>query len=440
MLAGGADHAPIRLAFRSLGCRTNQDEMNSLIAACPRHNAEAVDDPAFADVLVINTCTVTAHTEATVRRGIMSAARQYPHVKIAVTGCLAQQKAAEIARYPNVAWVVDNVRKSDLLAIVASGAPGIHAGVFDAAAPLGLDADAAVLPPSKARRTRFSIKIQEGCDFSCAYCIVPLVRGASRSAGRKAVHALLLRALDAGYKEIVLTGTHIGQYRDADEDLASLVAALAGTQGDFRIRLSSLDPRDLDDRLIDLIAAHPRLCRHAHISAQSLCDTVLQRMNRGAVSAAGIASRIEALRRLNPEIGLGCDIIVGFPNETDAEFGETAARLRDIGFTYGHVFRYSRRPGTAAATMAGQAPAPVQHERSLIIRDIIAGSRNAGIARLLGKPQRILIERELPATGLTSCYLRLVCPGQTALHNSWFNAVPTACHNGIIEAIMEQKA
>jgi threonylcarbamoyladenosine tRNA methylthiotransferase MtaB len=274
---------------------------------------------------------------------------------------------------------------------------------------------------SHARRTRFALKIQEGCDFRCSYCIVPSVRGQSRSVPPDGVVALARTAIDAGYHELVVTGTHIGQY--GPPGLVALVKELAGLDGDFRLRLSSLDPRDLDDDLLELICSHPRLCRHLHVSCQSLCDPVLAAMRRGETAAETIVKTLSGARAACPSLSIGADIIVGFPTESLAMFGTTLENIERIGLSYGHVFRFSPRPGTEAATMSTGVREAEKTRRSEECRCVVARSRHAFIAGLRGTRERIVVESESPPSGLTSNYLRAEAVGACAARNEWLDIV-----------------
>jgi threonylcarbamoyladenosine tRNA methylthiotransferase MtaB len=426
----------------SFGCRTNQEEMAALEAQYALSGHTVVDDPALADVLIVNTCSVTEHTEAKIRRTVQATARRYPHLSIVLTGCMAQRQPREIRRLPGVSHVIGNRHKQEIPSIIERLSEGIVHTELDGAHKLSLPALESIAGPAQARRTRFAVKIQEGCAYQCAYCIVPQVRGGSRSADISGIVDISKRAIDAGYKEIVLTGTHIGQFRDgngpAARGLAECVAALASIDGDFRIRLSSLDPRDLSAELADLVTGHPRLCRHVHVSVQSLCDEVLGAMRRSEVTASAILDRLARLRSVYPAIGIGCDIIVGFPGETDGLFRQTLDAVQTAEFSYGHVFRFSRRPGTPAATMTDQVSEAVKTRRAQQIRDGLAESRRRFLRKLIGSRQRIIIEHEENAAGLTSNYVRATVPGRQARQNEWLAVVPVAAEGNALQCVVEE--
>lgn len=234
-----------RVAFKTIGCRTNQEEMTALCCDLLEKGYVILDSVHEADVIVVNTCSVTAGTEAKTRRMLHALTLEAPQAKILVTGCLAQQKPAMLQELPQVQWVVGNQFKQQISSILSGGIPGLFHAPLAAHEPL--DITQGVVPPDALQggRTRFPVKIQEGCNFSCAYCIVPSLRGPSRSAAYNEVIARCREAVAAGYKEIVLTGTHIGQYNDRQQfDFLALVDTIVALPGDFRLRLSSIDPRD----------------------------------------------------------------------------------------------------------------------------------------------------------------------------------------------------
>ena len=419
------------IALTSIGCRTNREEMDALAFRLVEQGLRVVERIDEADLVIVNTCSVTAVTEAKTRRFLRQVSRSAPEAGICVTGCLAQQKAHELKRQPNVRWVVGNALKDDIPRIIAHEKYGVFWQPLTSNRPSSLKIPAAPIFYNVARRTRFSIKVQEGCDFRCAYCIVPLLRGGCRSAPLAEVHTACLKAIDAGFKEIVLTGTHIGQYRDAEgEGLTSLIESIIAIPGDYRVRLSSLDPRDLSAGLVDLVATDPRLCRHLHVSVQSLSQKVIESMGRGAADSASITETLRDARRKFPELGIGGDFIVGFPGETDASFEETLDRVEKIGFSYGHVFRYSKRPMTAAAEFPGQIDEKEKRRRAERLRAVLDGCRLAFIESCASSVQRIVVEVEEPLCGLSSNYLHIVATGAKVPRNSWCTVMITGIDPG----------
>jgi threonylcarbamoyladenosine tRNA methylthiotransferase MtaB len=407
----------LSVAIKSTGCRTNQEEMTALRAELENNGFDVIDKIESADVVIVNTCSVTSLTESKVKRLLHVVSRGAPNAGILVTGCLAQQSPEELRTFANVRWVVGNARKHEIPALLREERGGVFHSDIN---PSPLVLPGAVVPPRAGNRTRFSIKIQEGCDHRCAYCIVPLLRGPSRSAPLGGILDACWRAIDEGYKEIVLTGTHIGQFSDG---LMELLRRLSALEGDFRVRLSSLDPRELTDELCDMVGEGKKLCDHLHVSLQSLSPDVLIAMARSYASFDEMVGRLERFRARYPNAGLGADFIVGFPGETQARFSETAAAAERIGFSYAHLFRFSARPGTKAASLGEKVPAPVKQERSEYLRSIIEKSRGAFIRRQCGRAHRIIVEQESPVRGVTANYLGVEGTSFSGLHNSWIDVI-----------------
>jgi threonylcarbamoyladenosine tRNA methylthiotransferase MtaB len=430
------------VGFASFGCRTNQEEIETLKSELCSAGFRITDDLASADFLIVNTCSVTAHTEAKTRRFISGVARKYPRAKIVATGCLVEQTGEALHEGGRVAFVVGNARKHEIPHLISTTTGGVFlAAISRSALPLS----ETVSDPSGGGRTRFSVKIQEGCDHACTYCIVPRLRGPSRSVPAKRIAGLCRRAIDLRYKEIVLTGTHIGQYRDPDGDgtgLFPLIDRLLALEGDFRVRLSSLDPRELPDDLFARVGSGGRLCDHLHLSLQSLCGEVLAGMGRPYARLEELVDKLKEFRNRFPRAGLGADFIVGFPGESDEGFETTLRRVEMIGFSYGHIFRFSSRPGTKAATMPGKVPELVKQERSARLRAAIAASREKFVGDQAGSTGRIIVEQESPVAGITSNYLHVEIPGCRAPHNSWCDVVldgtilngGRACGAGLFDA------
>jgi threonylcarbamoyladenosine tRNA methylthiotransferase MtaB len=408
------------VCLKSIGCRTNQEEMAGLSGALSDAGYRIVPEENNADIIIINTCSVTAQTESKTRRMIASLSRQFPRAQILVTGCYAQQLPLEIDRMTGVTWTVGNARKKDIVAILNSPSGGIfHEPLTIEHSPVTVFHDH-LGKPSPPGRTRFALKIQEGCDLSCSYCIVPRLRGPSRSVPKKLLLETGSRAIDAGYKELVITGTHIGQYAGgAAFSLPDLVQDLSQLPGDFRIRLSSLDPRECTKELLDFIRNGSRLCKHLHISVQSFSKPVLEKMHRADNDYDSFIERMIAFRSHCPDAGIGGDFIVGFPGETPEMFSTTITAIKAIGFSYGHVFRFSSRPGTVAAAMTETIDEKEKIFRSGAVRTCLQTLRKEFITRWYGTTHRIIIEQHDPSQGLTSSYIRVEIPALSLPKNSW---------------------
>jgi threonylcarbamoyladenosine tRNA methylthiotransferase MtaB len=379
-----------------------------------------VDRIEDAEVVVVNTCAVTSETEAKTRRMLRQWTRRAPHIDICVTGCLGQLKALDMKGEPHVRWVVGNARKNEIPEIVEENRDGVFLGEQTDSPQNVKPFFETPIAMQGHHRTRLSIKIQEGCNFRCAYCIVPFLRGPSRSASIMDVMSACSRAIDAGYKELVLTGTHIGQFQEKPGNaLMRLLEGAGSLAGDFRIRLSSLDPRDCGESLLNMIGNNPRFCRHLHLSVQSFCPEVLTAMNRPSTGMGAFIETLINFRTRFPDAGIGGDFIVGFPGETEANFRETLEQVEKIGFSYGHVFRYSKRPMTPAAGFSGQIDEKEKSRRSARLRAAIDRSYDGFVRRLMGTRHRIIVEKEGPVYGRASNYLQIEAPEASAPRNSW---------------------
>lgn len=409
-----------KVAIKSIGCRTNQEEMVTLRIQLEKNGYAFTDSIHEADFVIVNSCAVTASTESKTRRLLSALSSSTPQAKILITGCLAQQKPSELKALKNVHWVVGNTFKNDIVSIIAQDDGVFHDSFNSTTTSLDLDTSEVASPFDENGKTRFPLKIQEGCNFRCSYCIVPSLRGPSRSASFGSVLDLCKKAVTAGYKEIVFTGTHIGQFGDGvDAGLERLLNEICRLDGDFRVRLSSLDPRDVSDELLDLIVNNDRICDHLHISFQSLSTKVLGLMKRPYGNIPVMLQRLKDFRSVMPFAGIGADFIVGHPGETDSDFQESIDTIRQIGFSYAHIFRYSLRPGTDAAVMSNQVAECVKTSRSGILQTVIDESRNCFLKKIDGITKRIIVESENPVRGLTSNYIHVEIPLCKARRNEW---------------------
>ncbi len=404
----------MKVYLTSLGCKLNWAELESFrrqITACGHI---VVDDVAQADWAVVNTCTVTHVAERKSRQTIRRLARANPRLRIATVGCYAEVAPEAVGSLEGVALCVGNQQKHELISrILATEAETTSSA---AAAPLPEDATS---------RTRAFCKIQDGCDNRCSYCIVTIARGPQRSEPPERILAEVRALVNAGYQEIVLTGVHIGAYgRDAlgggaaaGWDLARLVREILERTAVPRLRLSSIEPWDLTEPLLALWP-HPHLCPHLHLPLQSGCDATLQRMAR-RYTGDTFRQRVTSFRQRVPDGAVTSDVIVGFPGESDAEFAQSLAFIREIGFARLHVFRYSSRPGTAAASLPDQIPPQVASARSQTMRAAGAAMAQAYHRRLVGKVVPVLFESRIGErwAGLTDTYVRTTVASDLDLHN-----------------------
>jgi len=351
-----------------------------------RRGMEATRQVRSADLLILNTCTVTARADEDVRRALRRMHRENPAAKILVTGCYAQRAPQELAGLPGVAWVVGNSHQSRIPAIVsaeeAAAGARIHVREISGERQLLLGP----VEDAVGDRTRPNLKIQDGCNHRCSFCIIPSVRGPSRSAPASEV-IRQVRKLSERYREVVLSGVNLGRWGREPGirmRLADLLRRLLAETPVERLRLSSVEPMDLSDDLLELMAASPRIAKHVHAPLQTGSDSVLRRMRR-PYRARHYAERIRKVRHLMPEAAIGADVMVGFPGETDQEFAENRRFIDSLPLTYLHVFTFSARPGTPAAEYPDQVPAEVRKERNRMLRELAAAKNLAFRRSFVGR-------------------------------------------------------
>jgi len=355
----------------SLGCRLNLSESDAIAAMLAGRNT-----------VVVNTCAVTDAAVKQTRAAVRRLRARRPDAELIVTGCAAQVDPAAFAAMPEVDRVVGNPDKLDPAAWTSGARPRF---AFDGAWRL---------PPSPAGpdRSRAFLEIQNGCDHACTFCVIPAGRGPARSAPLDAATAMAEAAVAAGQCELVLTGVDLTSWRDdAGRGLAAVVERLLGVAGVERLRLSSLDPAEVDEPLLDLIVGEPRVQPHLHLSLQAGNDMILKRMRRrhSQAQAVRLVERVKARR---PEVAVGADLIAGFPTETEAMFADTLAAIADCDVVQAHVFPYSAKAGTPAARMP-QVAMPVRRERAARLRAAAGARRAAWLWTLVGGEQRVLVER-----------------------------------------------
>ena len=353
----------------TLGCKTNQFEsvaMSEKLLAAGYQQLEFEDG---ADLVLVNTCTVTANTDAQSRKLIRRAQRTNPQARIVVTGCYAQVDAQALAELPGVSLVLGNQEKNDLLAQLAQVGSQTRVAVGDIRTEGN---NIALEVAAEAQRSRAFLQIQNGCDAFCSYCIIPYARGRSRSVEAAAILEQVDALVAAGHQELVLTGIHIGQYgKDLYTPLSllDLIRLIEPHLKSARLRLGSLEPTELPDDLRQHIASSDQICAHYHIPLQAGSDRVLQAMNR-TYTTGFFADVLQDIRTRQPQAGIGVDLIVGFPGETNEEFEETYRFVESLPVSYLHVFPYSRRPGTPAASLGGQVPFEIARLRAARMRQL----------------------------------------------------------------------
>lgn len=391
-----------RIALDTVGCKLNQAETQLLAWQFARAGYRLVSPEDGADVYVLNTCTVTHVADGKCRRLLKQARRRNPGALVVAIGCYAQRARRELSEIKGVDLILDNSQKTDLLHRLE------HSGHLVRPETGSTQADF---------RTRAFIKVQDGCNNFCAYCIVPLVRGREKSLPFKQVIDEVKSRVADGYKEVVLTGTEIGSYNDKGISLTELLRRILEDTGVARLRLSSLQPREITPQLIGLWR-DGRLCRHFHLSLQSGSDSVLKRMNR-RYSIADYRRAVELIRKAVPGVAITTDVIVGFPGETEEEFKESYDFARRMDFARIHVFSYSPRPGTKAAGMPGQVEDKVKRERSRRMLSLGRACIRNFRKGFLGKTLMVLWEKETGGvwSGLTDNYIRAYTESDQDLTN-----------------------
>ena len=422
----------MRFYVRNFGCRASQADGAAIESGLIAKGLASSHDAAGADLVVLNTCTVTATADDEVRQVIRRLHREIPDARILVTGCYAQRAPEEIAALPGVSLVVGNSHKTQIPDLVDSGIPyhgAIQVGnIFDQRDFLSAPVDDAL-----GDRTRPNLKIQDGCNNRCSFCIIPFVRGRSRSAPPEQVIAQI-GALAQKYREVVLSGINLGRWgRDFEgrARLADLVRRLLDETPVARLRLSSVEPMDFSDDLLRLMADSPRIAKHVHAPLQSGSDSVLRRMHR-KYRPRHYADRIAMARALMPDCAVGADVMTGFPGETAEEFEESRAFVENLPFTYLHVFTYSERPGTPAAESPDPVPLETRKERNRILRDLATRKNLEFRRRMIGRALSVVtlaegalsdnflkveLARPRPANQLIDVQIGLVTAGGLREHS-----------------------
>lgn len=384
----------MRVYLHSLGCRLNWSEIEAMARRLTAAGHVLVDEPAQADLCIVNTCAVTAEAERKTRHAIRALHRAGPQARIAAVGCATTLSPETFAKLPGVAWVVPNEEKEKFVEQFAgpeeSGEVGRQGRL----------------------RTRAFIKVQDGCDNHCTYCVVRLLRGPGRSRPLEDVLTEVQERVQEGYREVVLTGVNLGSYgrdRGMERGLHRLVEAVLTHTDVPRLRLSSVEPWDLDETFFRLWE-NPRLCRQLHLPLQAGCDATLRRMGR-PITTERYAMLAEAARAAIPDLALTTDVMVGFPGEDEAAFAESLAFVERMGFARLHVFPFSPRPGTPAARLPDQVPVPVRRERARRMREVGERLAETFQQRFVGRKMEVLWERRRDDGlwyGLTDNYLRVV--------------------------------
>ena len=379
------------VAFYTIGCKLNFAESSAIGQQLSKAGFEKKEFQDGADLYVINTCSVTDHADRKCKKVVREALKHNPNAYVVVIGCYAQLKPNEIAQIPGVDMVLGAAEKFELISHLHTLVKEPKAVVHNA--PIK-DVNAFVPGYSLGDRTRIFLKVQDGCDYFCSFCTIPLARGKSRSGNVAETIELVKEAAQQGAKEIVLTGVNLGDFGiEHNQNFFSLVKAIDVIEGVDRYRISSIEPNLLTDEIIQFVAKSKRFVPHFHIPLQSGSDEILMRMRRKYLSDL-YRSRIQKIKALMPHCGIGVDVIVGFPGETEENFLETYRFLNELDVSYLHVFPYSERANTTAKKMKDVVPVKVRMERGEMLRGLSEKKRMAFYREHLGTRRPVLFEEE----------------------------------------------
>lgn len=417
-----------KVAFHTLGCKLNFSETSTVARQFTEAGYARVEVEDRPDIFVLNTCSVTDQADKKCREFVRKAARLNPEGKVVVIGCYAQLKPQEIAAIPGVSLVLGANEKFDILSFTeglgADERGVVHAGEIKEVRHF-------VPSFSQGDRTRTFLKVQDGCNYFCAFCTIPLARGRSRSATVAETVIEARKAADMGAKEIVLTGVNIGDFGTAHgETLLDLVRALDGVEGVERFRISSIEPNLLSDEIIRFVAASQKFVPHFHIPLQSGSDDILKLMRRRYLSDL-YRNRVDRILALMPDACIGVDVITGFPGETEERFLETFQFLNKLPVAYLHVFTYSERPDTTALRIKEVVPVGVRQQRTKQLRILSEKKKRAFYSGFQGQTRPVLFEAEQDEGhmfGFTDNYIKVRIPFQPELVNRIAHAIPDSLH------------
>ena len=402
-----------KIAFHTLGCKVNQVETEGLIEDFTSRGYELVDFNETADIYVVNSCTVTHVSDRKSRAMLRRAVRHNPAALVVATGCVAQVNAEQLAAIEGVDLVIGNRDKENLVAIIEDYLQREHNGTEIFVKTISQqDKPRAILYSHKHQRTRAFVKIQDGCQSFCSFCIVPLARGPVRSKPPEIVLQEITQLVRLGYREIVLSGIHTGFYGTdlKDWNLSRLIATILETiPGQYRIRLGSIEPLEIDEDLLVMLATDRRLCRHLHIPLQSGSNNVLKAMGR-RYDREYYQELIKTTADRIPGIAFSADVMVGFPTEMEPDFQDSYDLIAGLPLSDLHVFKYSQRAGTPAAKMFPQVAEQEKNKRSVILLELARKKKLAFIKRFIGKEVSLLVEEKSGKdkyTGLTDNYINV---------------------------------
>ncbi|MFP4024207.1 MAG: tRNA (N(6)-L-threonylcarbamoyladenosine(37)-C(2))-methylthiotransferase MtaB [Thiohalospira sp.] len=403
------------VAFHTLGCKLNFSETSTISRLFKERGFDVVNFNSDADIYVINTCSVTSQADKKCKQAIKKIQHKNPNAYVAVVGCYAQLKPEEIASNLGVDLVLGTNEKFNILNYIddlsKNDTPLIYSCEID-------EVNRFDSSHSEAGRTRSFLKVQDGCDYSCSYCTIPLARGKSRN---KKISELIIEAqkiANSGIKEIILTGVNIGDFgKSTGETFFGLINALEKVEGIERIRISSIEPNLLKDEIIEFVSKSQKILNHFHIPLQSGCNKILAKMQR-RYNRELFQSRIEKIKQLMPDAFIGVDVIVGFPGETEEFFNDTYQFLKNIDASFYHVFSYSERPNTKSALLSNIVPQKIIHQRSKKLQQLAEEKQKSFYQKNLGKKANVLFEstkKDGLIFGFTENYIKVEIPFNRSL-------------------------
>lgn len=414
-----------KIQINTLGCKVNQYESAAFYSQFHELGHEVLSSGQDCDIIVINTCSVTGKAGAQSRQAIRQALRNYPDARIMITGCYAQLAGNELLQLEELQGKAINIIGNGDKHLLVDAALAEECAPIQLPGAIEKHRTISALPVrGVGKRTRAYLRIQDGCNAFCSYCIVPLTRGRSRSLGIEEVLDQAITYADEGYREIVVTGIHIGYYGEdleTDIDIAGIMTRLCQATPQVRYRLSSIEPIEIDTALLEVLAKNSNFLPHLHIPLQSGCDDILARMNR-RYSTEQFAKIVKKCQSVAADLAIGIDIMAGFPGETDEQFATTYSFLADLEFTYLHVFPYSPRPGTPAADFDHQIDGTIKEQRVNKLRQLSDLKKERFYRRFLGDSRPVLVEsKRAPAgqlKGFTDNYIPVSFSGDSSLMNT----------------------
>ena len=423
-----------RVAISTLGCKTNQFESAAMIEQLKAAGYSIVPFNEPSDFYIINSCTVTARTDAQTRRLIRRARRLNPESRIIATGCYAQVAPGELEKMPEIDCILGNQEKLGISSLLKSaGCSVADISQVANATPLKLT--------SFAEHTRAFLQIQNGCNSFCSYCVVPYARGRSRSVTSDDIIKGVLDLAANGFKEVVLTGIHLGAYGldlTRQTSLTDLIKVIDNDNIVPRLRIGSVEPNEISEELLTLMTASKNICHHLHLPLQSGSDSVLSRMGR-TYKSGFFRDLVKHISSAMPDAFIGADLIAGFPGESDAEFAETVKLCEELPLSDLHVFPYSSRPGTKAASMPGHVPERVVTERAARLRDVASRKKAAFLERFPGTELLVLVqgfnEKTGICSGLSRNYINVSFTGTQSLVNEEVTIMVERCDGDVCSGI-----